>query len=219
MRSLPSPQPRSITFCAPSVRRVSTTRSKRASLTTHRPATDLGYLLHKNPGRPQSVSLAVGELQTIIGRITSVAYFEISYATEEPMFARVSDRFDSLDFGLSLVLDDATRFSFTWGAEFAQYGVSLCPGPVDFGDSSRQWSGKRRWAHLLDVPIVHARIGWEATNGGRSQVYPQEVRLAFENGGMVIIASSEKRGDNPCWESMDHISVFFDEQEYPGDWG
>ena len=29
--------------------------------TTHRPATDLGYLLHKNPGRFQSYELAFGK--------------------------------------------------------------------------------------------------------------------------------------------------------------
>jgi hypothetical protein len=28
--------------------------------TTHRPATDLGYLLHKNPARHQSVELSFG---------------------------------------------------------------------------------------------------------------------------------------------------------------
>src|SRR5437016_2743191 len=28
--------------------------------TTHRPATDLGYLLHKNPARPQAFDLAFG---------------------------------------------------------------------------------------------------------------------------------------------------------------
>src|SRR5690606_5541544 len=28
--------------------------------TTHKPATDLGYLLHKNPARPQSVELSFG---------------------------------------------------------------------------------------------------------------------------------------------------------------
>jgi len=31
--------------------------------TTHRPATDLGYLLHKNPGRPQTFDLAFGKAQ------------------------------------------------------------------------------------------------------------------------------------------------------------
>src|SRR5688572_29699496 len=29
--------------------------------TTHHPATDLGYLLHKNPSRPQSFSLSFGK--------------------------------------------------------------------------------------------------------------------------------------------------------------
>ena len=31
--------------------------------TTHRPATDLGFLLHKNPARAQSLDLAFGQAQ------------------------------------------------------------------------------------------------------------------------------------------------------------
>src|ERR1700730_18566224 len=31
--------------------------------TTHRPASDLGYLLHKNPARPQTFELSVGRAQ------------------------------------------------------------------------------------------------------------------------------------------------------------
>jgi hypothetical protein len=30
--------------------------------TTHRPATDLGFLLHKNPERPQSVDVSAGRV-------------------------------------------------------------------------------------------------------------------------------------------------------------
>ena len=33
--------------------------------TTHRPATDLGYLLHKNPARAQSFKLAFGEAHVL----------------------------------------------------------------------------------------------------------------------------------------------------------
>ena len=33
--------------------------------TTHRPATDLGYLLHKNPGRPQSFELSFGKAHVV----------------------------------------------------------------------------------------------------------------------------------------------------------
>jgi hypothetical protein len=33
--------------------------------TTHEPATDLGYLLHKNPGRAQSVDLSFGRAHVV----------------------------------------------------------------------------------------------------------------------------------------------------------
>src|SRR5687768_10607635 len=33
--------------------------------TTHQPATDLGYLLHKNPARPQRFALSFGEAHVV----------------------------------------------------------------------------------------------------------------------------------------------------------
>jgi hypothetical protein len=33
--------------------------------TTHEPATDLGYLLHKNPARAQSVDLSFGRAHVV----------------------------------------------------------------------------------------------------------------------------------------------------------
>ena len=33
--------------------------------TTHRPATDLGFLLHKNPARPQSFDLSFGRAHVV----------------------------------------------------------------------------------------------------------------------------------------------------------
>src|SRR6266446_6464919 len=39
--------------------------------TTHRPATDLGYLLHKNPARPQSFPLAYGQAHVFYPEATA----------------------------------------------------------------------------------------------------------------------------------------------------
>ena len=36
--------------------------------TTHQPATDLGYLLHKNPARPQSFELSFGQRARLLSR-------------------------------------------------------------------------------------------------------------------------------------------------------
>ena len=39
--------------------------------TTHRPATDLGYLLHKNPGRPQAFDLSFGRAHVFYPEATA----------------------------------------------------------------------------------------------------------------------------------------------------
>ena len=39
--------------------------------TTHQPATDLGYLLHKNPGRIQAFSLSFGKVHIFYPEVTA----------------------------------------------------------------------------------------------------------------------------------------------------
>lgn len=73
---------------------------------TGRPATDLGYLLHKNPSRPQSFDLAFGKAHVFYPeaseeRCTAALLLEINpvdlarehrNAAAEPLFAYVNDR-------------------------------------------------------------------------------------------------------------------------------
>ena len=51
--------------------------------TTHRPATDLGYLLHKNPARgPQTFDLTYGKAHVLATRRTRCAAYD-QWVTEE----------------------------------------------------------------------------------------------------------------------------------------
>jgi len=45
--------------------------------TTHRPATDLGYLLHKNPARPQAFDLSFGQARVFYPEASSVVVFVV----------------------------------------------------------------------------------------------------------------------------------------------
>jgi hypothetical protein len=77
-------------------------------------------------------------LKRLVGRsLRGVAYREIAYDNAEPGWRAESASFDSLDFGLELHVDDGSIISFTWGAEFVQYNVSVVDGELQLGDNAR----------------------------------------------------------------------------------
>ena len=157
-------------------------------------------------------------LRQLVGRtIRAVAYFEIPYEDGQPMWNRESDVFDSLDFGLELTLDDGSTFSVTWGTEFTQYNVSIRRDALRFvdGESARRWDVQQRWRErrLLDTPIASARAVWVATDPHEHDEYPQDVRLEFESGGVVVVSAFECRTGEQNWGMVDHITVFFDEAD------
>lgn len=157
-------------------------------------------------------------LQQLVGRsIRALSYFEIPYEVVEPMWNRDSESFDSLDFGLEMLLDDDTIFSVTWGTEFTQYNVSIRREPLQFADahSARRWEVSERWRarHLLDSKIVSARASWLAAFPPAPAEYPQDLRIECESGSVVVISAFEFRRGEISMGQMDNITVFFDEAE------
>lgn len=157
-------------------------------------------------------------LQQLVGRtIQAVAYYEIPYEDGQPMWNRESDSFDSLDFGLQLILDDGSTFSVTWGTEFTQYNVSIRRDALGFvdGESARRWDVQPRWREhrLLDTPVTSARSVWVAADSREHAEYPQDVRLKFESGAVVVVSAFECRDGELNMGMMDNITVFFDEAE------
>lgn len=149
-------------------------------------------------------------LRTLEGRsIRSVAYYEIAYSDGTPMWSFDGEALDSLDFGLTLELDDGSLFSFDWGADFAPYGVRISTASLQSGQHAREWDADQRWASLLAVPIVAVATWWLQAETREDPIdYPQAVRLRFASGDAVTISASEDRTG-----MMDHITVFFDEAE------
>lgn len=155
-------------------------------------------------------------LQHIVGRsVRTVTYYEIAYDDGEPLWNRESASFDSLDFGLDLHLDDGAIVSFTWGAEFVQYNVSVQKGPLQLRDTVRRWDAEDRWRAfgLLDRPILGASGVWVRAELASTDEYPQDVRITFDSRHVVVISAFECRGDGSAMGMMDHITVFFDEVE------
>ena len=160
-------------------------------------------------------------LQQLVGRrIKTVSYFEILYgeSQSQPMWNRASDSFDSLDFGLQLELDDGSIFSVTWGTEFTQHNVSIRQAPLGFvdGETARRWDAAERWRErgLLDAPIISARTTWLPPHVPPDKgEYPQDVRLEFASGAVVVMSAFEFRDGELNIGMTDHITVFFDEAE------
>jgi hypothetical protein len=158
-------------------------------------------------------------LQQLVGRcIEAVSYVEIAYERDgRPMWNRDSESFDSLDFGVQMTLDDDSTFSVTWGAEFTPHNVSILRGPLEFseGSSTRRWDVGPRWRErrLLDSPVISARATWLPADPPNGREYPQDVRLEFESGAVVVLSAFEFRAGDRNMVMMDNITVFFDEVE------
>ena len=92
-------------------------------------------------------------LRTLLGRrIVSVEYCELDYEDGSPAWRHAGAHVDSLDPGLTWMLDDGAPFSFTWGAELAQYGVSIRRAPLRFRSAVRRWNVTERWARGSTAP-------------------------------------------------------------------
>ncbi|MGB3543435.1 hypothetical protein [Rubrivirga sp.] len=155
------------------------------------------------------------------GRIARVRYHEIDYLglDGEPLAVPAwngSPDFDSLDYGFELTMDDGRTYHVTWGAEFAQYGVTAQAKPLHDVSANRVWdvSAASRWALLLGKQIVAADVFWswfELADGSQRTEYPQDIRLTFEDDSVVYVSAYEVREGGFRMGMMDHITVFFDE--------
>lgn len=75
----------------------------------------------------------------------------------------LSDRFDYLEYGLDLVMEDGRVFGITWGWEFAAYGLSFVDGTIGpIGDPTFVWDVgvTTRWKPLLHRTITEAELFW-----------------------------------------------------------
>ncbi len=158
-------------------------------------------------------------LDGLLGRrIEAVTYAELAYEGGAAMWDQTSPHFDSLDFGLTWSLDDGSQFTFTWGWEFVNYGVSIrhgSPEPLD-AESARNWSVSDRWAPWRSRVICEVESVWIPSElGERATSYPQQIRVGFEGASTITISACELRGDDPPLFMMDHITVFFREQDVP----
>ena len=153
-------------------------------------------------------------LREMLGHsIVAVTYHEIDYGDALPMWNRESPSFDSLDFGLTLRLDDDSVFHVAWGHEYAEYNISVARGLREYGD--RTWDATSRWSARLKQPIVEARLVWRPAELEESSPQcPLSVVLRFQDGGAVVISAFEfRRDDNFKFAMTDHVTVFFDEAE------
>jgi hypothetical protein len=147
----------------------------------------------------------------LIGEVLRrVRYFEIDHQGTQGAWA-ADIRFDSLDFGLDLLMESGKFFTISWGAEFHPYGISF-DTPLDSkGARVTDVSELSGWRRMLGKRIVDARIVWSWVEGsdlGRVY-YPQDLVLCFDDRTIVYVSAIEVRHGLPLGMA-DHITVFFD---------
>ena len=152
------------------------------------------------------------DLSRLVGRsIRNVSYFELDVGSSEPLWNRLSDSYDSLDFGFEWRLDDDSLCSCIWGWEFAAHDVSISFAKFEELESAKRWDVTDHWRArgLLENRIVKVEVTWLRALADETRIYPQSVCVRFSAGASIVLSVFEA----PSTVNADHITVFFDETE------
>jgi 3' terminal RNA ribose 2'-O-methyltransferase Hen1 len=157
--------------------------------TTHRPATDLGFLLHKNPARAQTVDLAVGRAH--------VFYPE---ATEERCTVALL-----IDINPVILARTSRRSSLRTYVNDRPYVASSVMSTALlklFGSAMSGSSQDRPELAATPIPLV-ARIAMLPCRGGE-----QVLRRLFEPLGYEVTAAAHQLDSRfPEWGMSDYLTV------------
>ena len=160
----------------------------------------------------------VAHLNTIVGcRLARVRYYECAFDNPGPLWSWDS-RFDSLDFGLDLEMDDGAVFQFLWGWGFVEHDIAL-NNPERTPEEIAAWrvwevSETSRWHDFVGKRISSIDVFWSGTRASTDDQwteYPQDLRLTFETGQRVYLSALEIWDDGGFVGQQDNLTVFFDE--------
>jgi 3' terminal RNA ribose 2'-O-methyltransferase Hen1 len=157
--------------------------------TTHRPATDLGYLLHKNPARAQTFDLSVGKAHVFYPeateeRCTVALLLDINPVT----LARTSRRAS-----LRQYVNDRpyVASSFMSTALLKVFGTAMSAASKDRPDLA-----------LTAIPLT-ARLAMLPSKGGEPVL-----RRLFEPLGYKVAATSHRLDERfPAWGQSQYLTV------------
>lgn len=154
-------------------------------------------------------------------RIDTVRYHELLYTDAEGTLLPEPEwnwhpDFDSMEHAVELTMQDGAVFYLTWSSGFEQYNISVQSEPLHDVSAVRVWEVTKtsRWTPLLGQKIVAADSYWSWTSlfdGSQRIDYPQDIRLAFEDGTHVYVSAFEARPDGSRYGGTDHVTVFFDD--------
>jgi hypothetical protein len=168
-----------------------------------------------NMNREEYELIAAG----LIGEtIVSVSYFEIAYENSKQMWSH-DPEYDSLDYGLDLIMKSGKTKGIIWGSEFCQYGVSVNSDSLSTqlqGVQKINVSKNSRWQNLIGEEILNTKILWSWVKESglfKSKVYyPQDLELSFSYNRKVYISALDIQEKKPTPMS-DNLVVFFNRED------
>jgi hypothetical protein len=157
--------------------------------------------------------------ESLIGEtIVSVSYFEIAYENSKQMWCYDPD-YDSLDYGLDLVMESGETKGIIWGSEFCQYGVSINSASLSTqlkGVHKINVSNNSRWQNLIGEKILSSKVVWswvkESGLFKPKVYYPQDLELTFSDNKKVYVSALDIQEKMPTPMS-DNLVVFFNREE------
>ena len=157
------------------------------------------------------------QFKAFIGkRINRVIYYEVNYK-DEKQYWNYNPSFDSLDFGLDLIMETDESFGIIWGKEFYQYGISLIKKSLrnELNQSKAiDVSTISRWKNLLYNEIESFQVIWswvrEVGLFKKKIYYPQDLVLNFKNQQKVYISALEIQENDAVMRMSDNLTIIFD---------
>jgi hypothetical protein len=125
--------------------------------------------------------------------------------------------FDTVDFGIELLMGDGKILSVSWDSEVVQYEISVREIPLNrvFNNTSVLDVTKRDyWIPLLNNPIQHIFIYWHVlVYKGINILYPQDLEIIFFTGKRVWIGSRlYTPKEDVLVPFSDEITIIFSEE-------
>ncbi len=165
----------------------------------------------KNPAAEELASLV---RSLAAQRISAVTYWSLDYGDGETHWGDFGERFDVLDFGFELHLENGSEFAVTWSRDFGAYGVFVHRGRMAelFSPEIEMLAAPAgdRWKEFLGKTIVGAELQWRPVPDLDGE-YPTMLALRFAGDRAIWVAAATYNEDDDQLEvDNDNLVVLSD---------
>ena len=156
--------------------------------------------------------IILDELRSL--KIVRVFYYELHSENGES-FWNAFEEFDTVDHGVEIETNDSQIFSFTWGGEFYNYGISLSDESLSKklkNFSKFEVTKNSRWSQFIGNNIKDVKIVWSKVEiDSQNEIeYPQSMVIVFDLENIIYLSASQyAEEENKMIPMSDNVVIVF----------